>query len=277
MDPRDILASLRHAWYVLLLGLLLATAASYFIITQTGPEYETQASVVLVPGDAVIPENSNPFLYLGGGTALRDVLVRVLTSDEASDTILAQRSSDTTYEVGPDPTTAGPILLASTSAPTEAEALATLEDVLKMVPTSLEDVQESRDVPAAARFTSMVLAQEQRASVNRSGMIRLLVAAVGAIGVLTLFAAAWLDGRRRRAAPKHASAPVQTQSEASASDEARAVDGSVSTTSLERSPSRPRIEPGVHTATSRTEEPATDGRPAAVTDPSGLSQSDSRV
>ncbi|GGK71260.1 hypothetical protein [Ornithinimicrobium pekingense] len=214
MDPRDILASLRRAWYVLLVGLLAAAGATYYVMTQTGPEFEAQASVVLVPGEAVIPENSNPFLYLGGGTALRDVLVRVLASDEIGDPLLTGRADGTTYEIGPDPTTAGPILVASTSSTTESEALGTLQGLLDLIPTTLEDVQASRDVPADARFTSLILAQDQEASVNRSGMIRMLVVVLGAIGVLTLFVAAWLDGRRGRAEPRHGvpDNPSQTHS-----------------------------------------------------------------
>lgn len=203
MQPRDILESLRHAWHIVFLGLAAAACLSYLILTRAGPAYEVEASVVLLPGDSVIPEDSNPFLYLGGGTAVRDVLVRVVTSDEVSETILGDRPDATTYDVSPDPTTAGPMLVATASAPSAAEALTTLQEVLEEIPTALEELQASREVPPAARFTSIVLAQDQEATVNRSRLLRLLIGAVAACGVLTVFAASWFDGRRRSRLRKH--------------------------------------------------------------------------
>lgn len=184
---------MRQRWYVVLLGLTLTAGLCYASVLAIPPVYRAEASVVLLPGESTVPDDSNPFLYLGGLAPARDVLARAITSDEASDGILEGRPA-TSYMVQADFTTAGPILLIEVEAPSSRAALEAQQAVLVALPVALEQLQKDREVTPSARIESMDLATQSQPTIVRSRIVRTLIVVLAAGAALTVLAASWLDG-----------------------------------------------------------------------------------
>ncbi|HLS34106.1 Wzz/FepE/Etk N-terminal domain-containing protein [uncultured Georgenia sp.] len=206
MSLRELLRSLVRRWYVVLLGLLLTAGLAFVAVSAAPPTYESRAYVALLPGEATYPENSNPFLYLGGGTQIRDILLRVMTTDEVREAVLGD-TPGAGFSVVPDPM-GGPLVLVAGVATTPNGALETTSAVLDQLPAVLDDLQASRQVPVRARFTTLVVSQDAKPTVVRSNTTRATVIAVAAGLAATVLVTVWFDGmlssRRRGRRAAHA-------------------------------------------------------------------------
>src|SRR5215218_5986643 len=121
MSSRDVLAGLRRRWVVVLCGILATAALCGIVVSRVAPALEMSSSVVLVPGRATIVEGGNPFLYLGGLSQARDVLVRVLAADEMHEWA-AGKGGDVVFAA--DVTTSSPVMTITVTGSTAAGARA---------------------------------------------------------------------------------------------------------------------------------------------------------
>jgi len=209
---------------VLLLGLAVTGILLWVAAAKLPPKYEASASLMLLPGNGNIPVGANPFLYLGGLSQARDVLVKAANSDQTREELLRSRPS-LDYMVQVDPTASAPIMLI-TSIGSDPEAVLELrDDLLKELPRALKRFQDDAKTPSRSRIDSMVLGVEADAYHDVKSEVRTLLA-VAALGLgLTVAALAGSDVMSRRtpkpadvATSRNAPPPSRTRLEATGAD-----------------------------------------------------------
>ena len=210
MNLNTLLHSVRRRWYIVLSGIIVAGALCGMAYTTISPTYQRTASVLLIPGATSIPEGGNPYLYLGGLSQASDVLVRALSADAVLTPILG---SDPTVGVtiARDTTTSGPILVISASGTDEAQVAAVFDELLPIVPTTLDDLQSSAGVADAAKVTTLPLTVDAESTVSQKSRYQ----AIGVLGVgtlaITLLLTGFIDGlllARPQRRPQRSTAPV---------------------------------------------------------------------
>lgn len=182
-------AALLRRWYLVVVSLGLAVAASAYVVSDVGPTYEVEGTVLLFPptssttsGDQTVTQG-NPYLYLGGLNPARDILIRSLTSRGERDA-LAQLHPDADYTMESDISTSGPLMVLNVSSGSSAEAVAALNTLLDKVPAALDTLQADLGIDSDAYITSQTLTADDRPEVIHKGQIR--AAIVSGAGVLAL-------------------------------------------------------------------------------------------
>lgn len=207
MFARDVVSSLLRRWYLTLFGLVATLALGFGVFVQVPPTYEMTADVVLLPPATSVLQGGNPYLQLDGLSQVVDVLTRVLLSQQTLDTV-KKISPDSTYTVGQDATTSGPIMIITVNAPTKTEAAATLTELLNTAPSALSGLQTPLSIEPASQVVSKVLAKDKKPTTIGKTRLRFAVAAVGLGLVLTVLLVALVDGplsRRRSLANREES------------------------------------------------------------------------
>lgn len=196
MTLRDLLAGLRRAWYVIVIGLLGTAGLAVATLRLVPATYQASASTVLLPPASSVVTDGNPYLYLGGLNQALDVLTRTLRSYDTEVKITAGHP-DTSYTVGPDPTTTGPILIVTVDGQNPDDTMAALRTLLATIPPTLQQMQQQLDVPANSLITVMTIAVDEKATAITKSQTRALLAVIAAGLVVTLLATALVDRRRR--------------------------------------------------------------------------------
>ena len=139
-------AALLRRWYLVVLSLGLAVAASAYVVSDVGPTYEVEGTVLLFPptssttsGDQSVTQG-NPYLYLGGLNPARDVLIRSLTSRSERDSLAAVHPG-ADYTMESDISTSGPLIVIDVSSGSSAESVAALSTLLDRIPAALDALQ----------------------------------------------------------------------------------------------------------------------------------------
>jgi hypothetical protein len=222
---RAVMGSLGRRWYITLPGLLFAgllTVGAWYVVPSS---YQRSASEFLVPGSGSLPENANPFLYLSGLSQAADVLVKAVGSDNVASEI--QRSyPGAVIQVSRDPSTAGPVILITVDARSDADAAQILDILLKRTRTELEDLQAGYSVPSSQRITVRTLTVDQQGTVRPRTRMLATGGILAASAILAIFMAVLVDGLANRQQPsRHADAahdetgaPVQPTSAASGAE-----------------------------------------------------------
>lgn len=228
MDMNVFWAALRSRWYLTVLGVLIAAAITALAVIRIGPTYEAEGSMLLFPPTTTIKNGTtletqgNPYLMLGGLSQARDIVIRTLESRTATAEFTEQEPL-ATYEVTPDFSTSGPILVLTVSAPSPDAAASGLSRLMSNVPGTLEQLQSGLDLPKAAYITSRTLTADVKPAVVRSGQIRSGIVAGAVVlggmlfllglvdGLLKTRATTWRSGRSVRQ-PRHL-APKRVDSE----------------------------------------------------------------
>lgn len=188
------LRSLLRRWYIVLAGLLLAAGAAAGMWVTTATSYERSASQLLLPGEGTIPELSpNPFLYLGGLTQAADVVVRAMVAESSVGDILEEHP-EAEIAVVRDPTTAGPVMILTVTAPTDSETQAVLSALLARTSVTLERIQDEQGIASVNRISVMLLAEDQKGTPQDRKRLVLSVGAGGGTVLLTLIVASVVDG-----------------------------------------------------------------------------------
>lgn len=198
---KDLTRALVRRWYLVVIGLACTAALCAGAASKIGPTYEVNSSSVMMPGKATVVEGGNPFLFLGGLTLARDVLVRSLASPEVEAQIL-ETHPDASFTIAGDTTTSGPIILVTADASTPEAAQATMANVLATLPRQLTQLQSEAQAPDDARITLLPLSTDAEVTVVTKARTRALLAAA-ALGVIaTVLVTGLVDGillaRRRR-------------------------------------------------------------------------------
>lgn len=196
MNIADMMGALRRRWYVLVAGLLVAVAAAYGAWSVVKVDYTRTATQLMLPGPGTIPEDANPFLYVGGLSQAADVLTRKMGSpDVIADVTDAYPDAEIT--ITRDPLSSGPVLLITAVSESDAEAGKAVDELVTLTDTTLSEIQSAEGIPDDERITLVTLTQDEKGVV---GMKNRMVAAGGAavgVGVLTLLLVALIDGLAR--------------------------------------------------------------------------------
>lgn len=206
----DVMRGLLRRWYVLLIGFVLAGACAFAVFEAVPVRYEANASMLLLPPDESVElqPGSNPYLLLGG---LEQALA-VLTTRLGSQTLHEEiPSSAGEYGVSGDTTSGAAFLLITTQADSERNALDLLADVQDAAERQLIAMQEELEITGASSILLMPVTADVTATALSSTRMQLALAVAGAGIVLTVIAAASIEGlsatRTRRRAAQDAPPP----------------------------------------------------------------------
>jgi hypothetical protein len=223
---RAVLGSLWRRWYITFPGLLIAgllAVGAWFVVP---PSYERSASEFLVPGSSPVPEIANPFLYLNGLTQAADVLVRAVGSNNVAREI--ERSyPGAGIEVLRDPSTAGPVILITVNARSDADAAQIIDILLKRTRTELEDLQAGYSVPSSDLISVKPITIDQKGIVREGTRLLATGGVLAAGAILAILVAVVVDGlasrrprkSRKDDAARGADAPAPRGGEASEASE----------------------------------------------------------
>ncbi|TQL42020.1 hypothetical protein FB562_2610 [Homoserinimonas aerilata] len=152
MNFSDTLRGLLRRWYIVVPGLLAAAAIAIGAWFAIPPGYNRSATQLLLPGANSIPEGANPYLFLGGLAPAADVLVRAIGSENVVND-MAEKHPGVEIAISRDTTTAGPIILITVTADSDAAAEEVLTLLVERTATVLEDFQTSERIPADNRMS----------------------------------------------------------------------------------------------------------------------------
>lgn len=205
-------AALWRRWYLTVFCITVAVALTALTVTKIGPTYEAEGTMLLFPPTSRTATNGqeqtqgNPYLQLGGLSQARDVVIRAFDAESAQEEFAAQEPT-ATYEMAPDYTTSGPLIIIDVSAPTPDIAISGLQKVMKMVPKTLKSLQTGLDLPESAYITAVKLTLDTKPKTVRSGQVRAGIVVAAVALTLAFFLIGLLDGLlTARAAPKSPSA-----------------------------------------------------------------------
>jgi hypothetical protein len=181
MKLADVIGALRRRWYIVLTSILLAVGAASFAWTTVPPQYERSGTQLLLPGLATIPEDANPYLYVGGLYQIADVIVRAVGPEDISAAV--QEYPGTEVAVTRDQA-AGAVVIVTVTASSDEAATAVLDDMLVVTEETLQELQDDQSIPDNERVSFTPLTKSAESVVVQK--TRMLVTALAGIGVLVL-------------------------------------------------------------------------------------------
>lgn len=207
MYLRDVWAMALRRWYLVLLALLLTAAGCYGVANVVKPDYESAASVVLIPPKNVEEPRTNRYLELGGLDTSVDVLSRSMTSDETAK-FLEAKAPGAEYEVVSDASTSAPIVAVTATAKERAKAQAMQAAVLERLPQNLTSLQSTLGITADNQITAVVISRDAEPETVQRTRIRVVGAAAAGILLVLMVLVAVIDGLLLRRSSSRRSAPA---------------------------------------------------------------------
>lgn len=225
MNLAETLRGLLRRWYIVVPGLILAVAVAIGAWTVVKPAYERTATQLLIPGQLSLPENANPFLFLGGLSNAADVLVRAVGSESVVNDIL-EHEQGVEVQVSRDGSTSGPVVLITVTALSDAQAASVLAAMVDRTGTELAALQDAERIPSGNRITVMPITIDDTSTLQQRDR---LVAAVGAgilVAAVAIVLASLVDGlarqKRRRPSREDPDADADDADEAAEAADAEA-------------------------------------------------------
>lgn len=198
MYLRELLASLRRRWYLLVIAVLITAVSCFGVSRLIGPTYQGQGAVVLVPPPDAADPDANPFIALGSLKQAGDIMIRSLNSD-ATHRRATLVEPDADYTVGPDYSTSAPVLVITATAPTAKQAAHMLRVVLAQVPTNLAALQHGLSIDSKNQIASEIIDLDEKPTLVIKAQLRAVVGAgVAVFGLLCLLIGAFDAAVRRR-------------------------------------------------------------------------------
>lgn len=197
MNLADTLRGLWRRWYIVLPGILITAAVAAGAWSMITPGHVRSSTQLLIPGPESMPVGANPYLFLGGLSPAADVLVRAAGSENARNEVM-EDFPGVEIKISRDVSTAGPIVLISVTADSDATAEEVLGLLIDRASTTLDELQESERIAAENRVTLLPITVDSQSVLNQRSRF-IAVAATGLVGMaLTLFVAGLVDGLSRR-------------------------------------------------------------------------------
>lgn len=188
----DLPRVLLRRWYVVAVGLVATVGLCLLASLAVPAQYTGTAEVLLLPSKTETGRGGNPYAGLAGLGPAGAVLAKSM-SDDATHRALRDAGLTSTYEIGPDSTSAAPLLLITVTAEAPQVALTSLDLLLARVPTTLRQLQQALGVDQGAFISSTVVTRSSRAAVLRTPQLRALIVAAFLGVAVTLFGTALLD------------------------------------------------------------------------------------
>lgn len=231
MNLMTALRVLLRRWYIVVPGVLLAAAAAVGVWQLVTPDYERTATQLLLPGPEIMPENGNPYLYLGGLSPAADVLVTAMSAEPEQHAVVGDRDG-AELVVRRDGASSGPQLLLIVTARSDSDAAAVLDAAIERTAIVLDQLQNLEGIGRDNRIGIETIAQDTSSTPQQRTRI-LLAAGVGlGIFVATLLLAALIDSlpaRRRRRGRRRASVSTAPRNAVDAPETAPGTDRYVAT------------------------------------------------
>ncbi|MDN3482567.1 hypothetical protein QMA10_11610 [Arthrobacter sp. APC 3897] len=174
--PQSLLVVLRR-WYLVLSGIVITGILCWAASQVVPPSYESRGSMVLMPPSAIVGDDGNPYLQLGGMSEALDVLVRQANAPEIRDQVLEEHPS-ATYTIEPDRSTSGSIVVVQATAETEEESLALLGRAMETLPAVLARMQDEISVTPHQRISIIPVVVDAEAALNMKQALQVLAVAV---------------------------------------------------------------------------------------------------
>lgn len=235
MNLAETLRGLLRRWYIVVPGLIAAVAVAIGAWTMVKPAYERTATQLLIPGQLSLPENANPFLFLGGLSNAADVLVRAVGSESVANDILANERG-VEVEVSRDGSTSGPVILITVTAPSDAQAASVLAAMVERTGAELTALQDAERIPGGNRITVMPITIDDSSTLQQRDR---LVAAVGAgilVAAVAIVVASLVDGLARQKRRRPSREDADPDADEGAEDEAGADAGAEDQVTVDDAP-----------------------------------------
>jgi hypothetical protein len=204
---------LLRRWYATLAGVAITAALVVAAMSMVPVQYSATSYVLIVPPKpSSQQQGQNTLLALGGLQPTADVLARSMTDPPVAKALASQGVSPN-YTVTRDLTTAGPILIVTSQESTSEQALNSDKRLTAQISSNLRTLQDSVNVPANARATTVTLSPAARANPVIKKQLRVVLVAV-AVGLLvTILGVSLLDGllRRRQRRPSEADSDIASE------------------------------------------------------------------
>lgn len=193
MNLSNVLFAARRRWYLIIAGLMAAAALAGLAYNTVQPTYTRDASVVLIPDKASVPDGGNPYLYIGGLSQAADVLARAASSQTVLDPIV-KADPGSTVQIQRDASTSGPVIAVSVNTPDAAGAGPTLDRALAAISSTLTELQDKEHLPADRRITvSQLAADTKNTAETKTQLIATGAAAIAGVAA-TLMLTLFIDG-----------------------------------------------------------------------------------
>lgn len=197
------LKRLWRRWYILVPGFLVAAALAFGAWQVIPPKYERTATQLLLPGTRSLPENANPYYYLGGLTQAADVLVRALSSDNVMNEV-EREFPGATVQVTRDPSTSGPVVYIVVSARSDAQGAQVMDLMVQRTATELDALQGDNRAARADKISIVPVSIDQQSTLRQREKLVTTIAVMGFICALTVLVAALVEGLSIRAQSRRA-------------------------------------------------------------------------
>jgi len=207
---KNLAAVAKRRWVLVLIGLVASIGMAFGGWSLAKPTYEVTAAVLLLPPSSTVPEEGNALLQLGGLDLTVDLLGKSL-SDQAVTKELEALSPTAVFEVGPDPSSSGPILMIRVRDKSPSMTIRIRDMLVGMAPTRLLALQNAVGVPTRNRVTTSLLVSD--AFAEPVGRDKLQGAVLGGAIGLVLFAMVivLVDSALLRRTARRALRPPRTQ------------------------------------------------------------------
>jgi hypothetical protein len=184
---------LLRRWYAVVIGLGLTVGLCFGVTQMVRPSYEIKAMMLVLPPKSTVGQGGNPFLSLGGLGSVADVVSRAMMDGNTVKSLVAM-GADADFQVVQDATSAGPVILITSSGHSPAEAENTLRIIKSQIPVKLLALQEASQVPERSLIKVSLLSQDETPTVVRKSQIRAVFGSF-AIGIASsLVLIGLLDG-----------------------------------------------------------------------------------
>lgn len=194
MNLEKTLWKLLKRWYILLPGLMLAVGVAFGVWSSVPPKYERTSTQVLLPGTGSLPPDSaNPYMFIGSLSLAADVVVRATGSENVAKEV-EEGHPKVAFQVNRDPTTSGPVIRTTVSAPTDSEAGVVLELLTERTAAVLVELQDMEKIPQADRITVVTVTLDAQGLVSNRTRLILTGGSAVAVAGFSIFLAAMVEG-----------------------------------------------------------------------------------
>lgn len=191
---RDMIFGLWRRWY-LVVAFLLVTLGLCFLAKQAMPAtYRAQGSLVLMPPQAIVGPEGNPYLFLGGMGQALDILAAEVSAADTAKPILDAHPG-ISFVAEPDRGSSGSVIRVSVEGTNRTQVKAALKDVVALVPATLTGMQDVQKVPAASRIGLMTLVVEDEPTEDSKAATVTVLMAGGGGAALSVLLTGFIDGR----------------------------------------------------------------------------------
>jgi capsular polysaccharide biosynthesis protein len=193
MDLGSAVRVLLRRWLVLVVGLVLTLGAAAYFYTNTLPQYQATARILLLlPANARGAESvDSSFLYLPDGLQILAEIVSTAPESRAFQRTMTATGLTSQYEVGID--TDSPTITISVEGPDAANVIATRDRVIEGVQDELLTVQREEETPARQLAHTRVYAIEDTPDLVQGDRTRGTLTVLGVGGLITLLAVFLVD------------------------------------------------------------------------------------